>query len=189
MKYLLSLGLLASTIYQTADFIFSESVNAPTKATAAIYDYAISDIDNQPIKLADFKGKKILFVNVASKCGFTPQYAELQALHETYQEKLVIIGLPCNQFGGQEPGDGEEIKTFCQKNYGVEFLITEKIEVKGDNQHPIYKWLTSKALNGKMDSSVKWNFTKYLVSESGELIDTFGSSVKPMSEKITAYLQ
>lgn len=187
MKYLLSLGLIASTIYQTADYFFSDVDQ--TTATAAIYDYAISDIDNQPIKLADFKGKKILFVNVASKCGYTPQYAELQKLHETYPENMVIIGLPCNQFGGQEPGTGEEIKTFCQKNYGVEFLITEKIDVKGENQHPIYKWLTTKKLNGKMDSSVKWNFTKYLVSETGELIDSFGSSVKPMSEKITTHLQ
>ncbi|MFK8044634.1 MAG: glutathione peroxidase [Crocinitomicaceae bacterium] len=188
MKFLLSFGLLLSTVYQTVQYIVP-SEEASELASTSIYDFAIKDIDNNPVSLADFKGKKILFVNVASKCGYTSQYAELQKLHEKYKEKLVVIGLPCNQFGGQEPGTGEEIKTFCQKNYGVEFLITEKIDVKGDNQHAIYKWLTSKTMNGKMDSEVKWNFTKYLVSETGTLIEYFSSNVEPMSELITKQLK
>ncbi|MFD1552736.1 glutathione peroxidase [Putridiphycobacter roseus] len=156
------------------------------KQSNGIYDIALKSIDNENIHLMDFKGKKILFVNVASKCGFTPQYAELQSLSDLYKEELVVIGLPCNQFGNQEPGKAEEIQSFCQKNYGVTFLITEKIEVKGENQHALYQWLTNKSANGKMDSKVKWNFQKYLVSENGELIDMFGSAVSPLDEKITA---
>jgi len=187
MKFILSFSLLVSTVYQTVQFM-APSEESEALLSTSIYDFAIKDIDNKPISLSDFKGKKILFVNVASKCGYTPQYAELQELYEKYKDKLMVIGLPCNQFGGQEPGTGEEIKTFCQKNYGVEFLITEKINVKGEQQHPIYKWLTLKAMNGKMDSAVKWNFTKYLVSETGSLIDYFSSNVKPMSETITKRL-
>ena len=187
MKYLLSLSLFASTLYQGFNYFTADTMET-TPPTISIYSHSIKDIDGNEIDLNNFKGKKILFVNVASKCGFTPQYEALQKLHQTYQDQLIIIGLPCNQFGGQEPGTGEEIKAFCQKNYGVEFLITEKIDVKGKNQHPIYQWLTSKSINGKMDSSVKWNFTKYLVSEKGELIDHFSSSVKPLSEEITSQL-
>lgn len=153
-----------------------------------IYDYSISSIDGNEINLRDFEGSKILFVNVASECGFTPQYKDLQELHEKYGEKLVIIGLPCNQFGGQEPGTKEEIKTFCEKNYGVEFLITEKIDVKGKDQHPIYKWLTEEDMNGVKSSSVKWNFQKYLVDENGKFLDMFSSTVNPMSDKITSLL-
>lgn len=160
----------------------------PADAPISIYDYKINSLMGDPIDLSSFRGKKILFVNVASKCGFTPQYADLQKMHEQYQDKLVIIGLPCNQFGNQEPGSQEEIQSFCQKNYGVEFLITEKIDVKGENQHPIYKWLTSKSLNGKKNSTVKWNFQKYLLDEEGNFIDYFYSTTKPLSEKITKYL-
>lgn len=185
MKYVLGTGVLVAIAFITASFFTDNTKTMNDTTTKSIYDNAINDIDGNAIKLTDFKGKKILFVNVASKCGYTPQYAELQKLHETYKDKLVVIGLPCNQFGGQEPGNGEEIKSFCQKNYGVEFLITEKIDVKGDNQHPLYTWLTSKAVNGKMDSNVKWNFTKYLVNEKGDLVDQFESSVKPMSADIT----
>lgn len=184
MKYLSKIIILFALIGITFSFINKTEVT-PNKS---IYNYSIHDIDGNTINLADFKGKKILFVNVASECGFTPQYVELQKLHTIYKNKLVIIGLPCNQFGGQEPGTGKEIKAFCQKNYGVEFLITEKIDVKGDNQHSLYGWLTSKNLNGKMDSSVKWNFTKYLVNEKGDLINQFSSSVEPMSDKITSLL-
>ena len=151
----------------------------------SIYSYAINSIDGKKINLSDYKGKKILFVNVASECGFTKQYADLQALHEKFQGKLVIIGLPCNQFGGQEPGTANQIQSFCQLNFGVEFLITEKINVRGNDQHPIYTWLTNKELNGKKNSSVKWNFQKYLVDENGQFIDYYFSITKPMSTKIT----
>lgn len=188
MKYFNPIGIIAILALFFFSFINEKNELTSEASTKSLYDQKINDIDGKPINLNDFKGKKILFVNVASKCGFTPQYAELQKLHEAYNEKLVIIGLPCNQFGSQEPGTGEEIKSFCQKNYGVEFLITEKIDVKGKNQHMIYNWLTSKAINGKMDSNVKWNFTKYLVNEQGELMEQFSSSVKPMSDKITSQL-
>ena len=155
----------------------------------SIYDIKINSIDNTPINLSDYKGKKILFVNVASECGFTPQYEDLEKLYKTYKDDLMIIGIPCNQFGGQEPGSAEEIKSFCQVNYGVTFLITEKVDVKGDNQHPLYKWLTEKELNGSKSSSVKWNFQKYLVDEEGKFIDYWYSITKPMSSKITNYLK
>ena len=155
----------------------------------SIYDIKINSIDNTPINLSDYKGKKILFVNVASECGFTPQYEDLEKLYKTYKDDLMIIGIPCNQFGGQEPGSAEEIKSFCQVNYGVTFLITEKVDVKGDNQHPLYKWLTEKELNGNKSSSVKWNFQKYLVDEEGKFIDYWYSITKPMSGKITNYLK
>lgn len=159
------------------------------KASTSIFDIAIKSLQDKPIDLSEFKGKKILFVNVASKCGFTPQYKELQQLQEAYKGKLVIIGVPCNQFGKQEPGSSNEIQEFCEVNYGVSFLITEKIDVKGGQQHKLYNWLTTKALNGKKNSTVKWNFQKYLVDEEGEFLDVFYSITKPMSSKITSYLK
>lgn len=154
----------------------------------SLYDININGLNGKPIDLTSFKGKHILFVNVASKCGFTSQYKELQQLSDTFKDKLVVIGLPCNQFGGQEPGNPDEIQTFCERNYGVTFLISEKIDVKGSDQHPLYKWLTTKELNGTSDSSVKWNFQKYLVDDEGKLIDYFFSILKPMSSKITKHL-
>ena len=141
------------------------------------------------IDLSAFKGKYILFVNVASKCGFTPQYDGLQALDSSNADKLMVIGLPCNQFGFQEPGDSSQIATFCSSNYGVTFPISEKLDVKGDNQHPVYEWLTQKKYNGVGDYNVSWNFNKFLVSPNGELVAYFGSKVKPQSEEITSLLK
>jgi glutathione peroxidase len=158
------------------------------KSQTPFYDIHIKSLQGQTVDLSQFKGKKILFVNVASKCGFTPQYKELQELHNTYGDQLVVVGVPCNQFGKQEPGNANEIEEFCEMNYGVTFLITEKIDVKGANQHALYQWLTKKALNGKKDSSVKWNFQKYLIDEDGELLDYFYSITKPMNSRITTYL-
>ena len=155
----------------------------------SIYDIEINNLQNKPIQLSDFKGKYILFVNVASKCGFTSQYIELEELHKTYKDNLVVIGVPCNQFGKQEPGNSTEIEEFCQVNYGVSFLMTEKIDVKGINQHPLYTWLTSKSENGKKSAAVKWNFQKYLVSPEGKLIDYYFSITKPLSSKITKHLK
>ncbi|MBC8753363.1 glutathione peroxidase [Kordia sp. YSTF-M3] len=154
----------------------------------SIYDIAINDISGKPISLIEFKGKKLLFVNVASKCGFTKQYTALQSLSDTYKEELVVIGSPCNQFGKQEPGDASEIQEFCEINFGVTFLLTEKIDVKGSQQHPLYTWLTSKKLNGKKSSSVRWNFQKYLVDEKGDYINYYFSITKPMSSRITRHL-
>jgi glutathione peroxidase len=158
------------------------------KATKSIYSIKINSLQGQPLDLASFEGKKILFVNVASKCGFTPQYRELQELYDTYKDNLVVIGVPCNQFGRQEPGNSDEIAEFCQINYGVSFPITEKIDVSGSNQHPLYEWLTKKHINGKQNSSVKWNFQKYLIDEKGEFLDYFYSITKPFNSRITKYL-
>ena len=154
----------------------------------SIYAIEIKAINGTSISLSEFKGKHILFVNVASECGFTKQYKELQALHDKYEESLVIIGMPCNQFGNQEPGEASQIQEFCELNFGVTFLLTEKINVKGNKQHPLYKWLTSKELNGKKNSSVKWNFQKYLVDKQGNLIDYYSSLTKPTSSKIIKHL-
>jgi len=154
----------------------------------SIYDSKINTIDGVSIDFNDFKGKYILFVNVASKCGFTKQYAQLEELYQAYKNDLVVIGLPCNQFGGQEPGDAQEIKSFCTENFGVSFIITEKINTKGPELHPIYAWLTDKKLNGKINSTVKWNFQKYLLNKDGKLIDYFNSTTSPMSSKITKQL-
>ncbi len=155
----------------------------------SIYDISINGLSGAPIDLFDFKGKYIIFVNVASKCGFTPQYKDLQKLHEVYGDVLQVIGVPCNQFGNQEPGNANEIENFCQVNYGVDFLITEKIDVKGKHQHPLYTWLTQKVNNGVKDSSVKWNFQKYLVDPKGNLIDYYFSTTIPMSSKIVKHLK
>ena len=164
-------------------------VKAQYKTTMSIYDININALDGSPIDLKTFQGKYILFVNVASECGFTNQYEGLQKLFDTYKDDLMVIGVPCNQFGQQEPGNSEQIKSFCQKNYGVTFLMTEKINVKGKDKHPLYKWLTNKDLNGKNNTSVKWNFQKYVIGRNGEYIDYFYSMTKPMSSKITKLIQ
>ncbi len=140
------------------------------------------------IDFKKYKGKKILIVNTASKCGYTPQYEELQALYEKYKDKLVVIGVPANNFGGQEPGTNAEIKEFCSGTYKVPFPMTTKVSVKGDDMCDLYKWLTSKEKNGVLDAEVKWNFNKFLLNENGELIAYFPSKVKPMSEEITSKL-
>ena len=154
-----------------------------------IYDITINDIEGKQINLNDFKGKYVLFVNVASNCGFTRQYKDLQTLYDKYKDELVVVGVPCNQFGGQEPGDEEEISIFCSEKYNVTFPMTEKIAVRGSDQHPLYKWLTSKDLNGRKNSSVKWNFQKYLVDKDGNLIDYWYSLTNPTSSKITNYIR
>ena len=157
--------------------------------TASIYSISINSLTGEPIDLSEFKGKKILIVNTASECGFTGQYEGLQELYDTYKDKLVVIGVPCNQFGGQEPGTASDIQTFCKQNYGVTFIMTEKVDVKGDNQHPLYAWLTQKEMNGVSSSTVKWNFQKYLIDENGHLVDYYYSITKPLSSKITDQLK
>lgn len=153
-----------------------------------LYDIQINSLQGKPINFGDFKGKYMLFVNVASKCGFTPQYKDLEKLYQEYKDHLIVIGVPCNQFGHQEPGSSDEIQEFCQVNYGVSFLITEKVNVKGSNQHPLYAWLTKKENNGKKSSTVRWNFQKYLVDSEGKLIDFYYSITKPTSSKITKHI-
>ena len=152
-----------------------------------IYDIPLQSIDNESVDLKQYKGKYILFVNVASYCGYTNQYSDLQKLHDTYNN-LEVIGLPCNQFLFQEPFSQDSIKKFCESNYSITFLMTEKINVKRKNQHELYKWLTNKDLNKVKDSKVKWNFQKYLISPEGKLIDVFYSKTLPLSKDITQYL-
>ncbi len=160
-----------------------------TKDSAtSIHSFSVKALDGSTINFADFKGKKILIVNTASKCGYTGQYKDLQALYEKYKDKLVIVGFPANNFMSQEPGSNTEIKEFCTKNYGVSFPMAEKISVKGDDMAPIYLWLTSKAKNGVLDASVKWNFNKFLLNEKGEMIAKFDSGTKPMDEEIVGKL-
>jgi glutathione peroxidase len=161
--------------------IFTKGVS---QDASSIYDLTFSSIEGDEISLGSFKGKHILFVNVASECGFTSQYKGLEELSKEYIDNLVVIGMPCNQFGGQEPGTSKEIQNFCKTRYGVTFPMSAKVEVSGANQHPIYKWLTDKNKNGNSSSSVKWNFQKYLVGPNGKLINYFYSTTSPMSEKI-----
>ena len=157
------------------------------KSNNSIYEISIKSIDGELIELKDYQGKYILFVNVASYCGYTKQYSELQKLEDDYNN-IKVIGLPCNQFLFQEPFSEKKIQKFCSVNYNISFLMTKKIKVKGKGQHEIYKWLTSKDLNGLKNSIVKWNFQKYLVNKNGQLIDCFYSKTLPLSENITKHL-
>ena len=168
----------------------SDFVNKTTKKTPmSIYDISINNIDGDKINLGDYEGKYILFVNVASNCGFTRQYKDLQKLYDNNNDKLIVVGVPCNQFGAQEPGSEKQISIFCSEKYNVTFPMTEKLQVRGPDQHSLYKWLTSKELNGRKESSVKWNFQKYLVDKEGNLIDYWYSLTSPMSSKITNYIK
>ncbi len=166
----------------------SMETNNPKDSVTSIHSFSVKALDGSTIRFADFKGKKILIVNTASECGYTPQYKDLEALYEKYKEKLVIVGFPANNFGEQEPGTNAEIKTFCTKNYGVTFPMAEKISVKGDNMAPIYQWLTQKAKNGVLNATIKWNFNKFLLDEKGQMIAKFDSGTKPMGEEIIGKL-
>ena len=167
--------------------LFFSALNV--SAQQSFYDLTINSIDGELINFNTFKGKKILIVNVASNCGFTSQYKALEDLSQQYKDSLVILGVPCNQFGGQEPKNEVEIIEFCKSNYGVTFLMSEKIHVKGKNQHPLYSWLTNKKKNGSSSSSVKWNFQKYLIDNNGKLINYFYSTTSPTSPKITSIIE
>ena len=160
-----------------------------TGAASSVYDFKVPSLDGKTIDLAKYKGKKLLIVNTASKCGYTPQYADLEKLYEQYKDKLVIVGFPANNFGQQEPGTSHEISEFCTKNYGVTFPMAEKVEVVGDNIHPLFKYLTDEAKKmGVADPVIKWNFTKFLLDENGKLVAVFPSKVKPMDEQVLKYL-
>jgi glutathione peroxidase len=157
--------------------------------TNGFYDFKVKTLDGGTFDFATLKGKRVLIVNTASKCGFTPQYKDLEELYKRYGgEKFVIIAFPANNFANQEPGTAAEIKEFCTKNYGVTFPMMEKISVKGNDMNPVYQWLTSKSENGLMDSEVKWNFQKYLIDENGNLKDVVYSKDSPLSDKIVAWV-
>ncbi len=149
--------------------------------STSFYSLKATSLDGEVISFEKFKGKKVILLNVASKCGYTPQYADWQAYYEKNKDKVVVLGFPCNQFMSQEPGNASEIGAFCQKNYGVTFQMFDKVDVKGDNQSDVYKWLTDPAKNGWNTEVPSWNFCKYLINEKGELTNFFASKIKPDS--------
>ncbi|HEY4650746.1 MAG TPA: glutathione peroxidase [Pontibacter sp.] len=167
----------ATTINTTTD----KTMATETQTKEDFYNFKLTSLDGQEVDFSKYKSKKVLLVNTASECGYTPQYADLEQLHDTHGDKVVILGFPANNFGGQEPGSNEEIASFCQKNYGVSFQMMEKISVKGEDQHPLYTWLAQHAPNHEEPT---WNFCKYLVNEQGEVVAFFPSKVKPMGEEI-----
>lgn len=159
------------------------------KGPASIHDFVVEDIYGDPFDMASLEGKKVMIVNTASRCGLTPQYEELENLYRMYGETgFVIIGFPANNFMNQEPGTNEEIIAFCEDNYGVSFPMMSKISVKGDDIAPIYEWLTNKEMNGKMDSTISWNFQKFLIDEQGQLLDVLAPRVSPMSDQVIDWL-
>src|SRR5258705_1776360 len=169
--------------------------------SGSIYDFKIPGLDGTDIDFSKFKGKEIMIVNTASKCGNTPQYKDLETLYEKYKDKLVIVGAPANNFGEQEPGTNSEIKEFCTKNYGVSFPMAEKVSVKGDDIHPLFKWLVERSRElgrgvseedaGRkqlLEDPITWNFTKFLIDENGKLVNVFHNTVSPMSPEVLKYL-
>ncbi|WHF52108.1 glutathione peroxidase [Chryseobacterium gotjawalense] len=186
--FLLSSGVFLQSCKNQKNDV-SQIKTTKTTMENTIYDYKVESLDGKEINFADFKGKKILIVNTASECGFTPQYADLEKLSKDYPDKLVIIGFPANNFGGQEPGSNQEIGAFCEKNFGVTFPMAAKVSVKGEDIAPVFKYLTEKDLNGVKNTTILWNFTKFLIDENGHLIDSFISTTKPTSDSITKYLK
>ena len=158
--------------------------SASTVKVKSIHDFKVQSIDGQTIDLSKFKGKKLLIVNTASKCGYTPQYKALEALQQKYKGKLVVIGFPSDNFGGQEFQENSQIKEFCQKNYGVTFPLTTRVDVKGENAAPIFKYLCNKSENGVLDAEIGWNFNKFLVDENGKLVAHFDSKTLPDSPEV-----
>lgn len=178
MKILGMIILLATTLSTT---------NAQN---VSFHSFVVTDIDGNEFPLSKLKGKKVMVVNTASKCGLTPQYEDLQALYDKYKDKnFVIIGFPANNFMGQEPGTNQEIKEFCTTRFSVSFPMMAKISVKGNDTHPLYQWLTQKSMNGVMDSEIKWNFQKYLIDENGKLVDMIPPKEKPNSEKVIKWIE
>lgn len=165
-------------------------IGTSVHAQSTFYALKAKTIDGKDFSFADLKGKKVLIVNTASKCGHTPQYEDLEKLYMKYKDKnFTIIGFPANNFMHQEPGSNAEIKEFCTKNYGVTFQMMEKISVKGNDMNPVYHWLTEKSKNNKMDSSVKWNFQKYMIDEQGNLVDMVEPGENPMTDKIVNWIE
>lgn len=162
-----------------------QAASTPMQATMNFHQLQADDINGRAFEMASLKGRKVLVVNTASECGFTPQYKQLEALYERYKDKgLVVIGFPSNDFGGQEPGGEEQIAAFCTRNYGVTFPMMAKVHTMGERQSPVYAWLTQKRLNGVQDSEVKWNFQKYLIDEDGRLVAMYPSKQDPLSPEI-----
>ncbi|SBW04614.1 glutathione peroxidase [uncultured Dysgonomonas sp.] len=174
----------------TLALFFSLIMISMVQEDKTLYDFKVKDINGKEFDFSSLKGKKVLVVNVASKCGLTPQYTKLQELYEKYKDSnFVVIGFPANNFNGQEPGTDEEIKTFCTLNYNVSFPMMSKIDVVGENKAPIYKWLTEKAENGKLDTEVQWNFQKFMIDENGHLVDFVPPREDPFCDKIVKWIE
>ena len=187
-KLIFMLATLISGIFADKSEVKVRPAHAPI-AKGSFYDFKMKSLDGkQTVDFSQFKGKKVVVLNTASACGYTPQYADWEKFYKANQDKVVVLGFPANDFGAQESGSNAEIATFCQKNYGVSFPMFEKIHVVGSEQHPLYKWLTTKELNGWNDKAPTWNFCKYLLNEKGELVSFFGSKIKPDSEDFLAVL-
>jgi glutathione peroxidase len=170
--------------------LFISVMISEVSAQHKFYDFKVETITGDSISLSQFKGKKILVVNTASKCGFTPQYEDLETLYETYKDQdFVILGFPANNFLHQEPGSNEDIATFCKMNYGVTFPMMAKISVKGKDIHPLYEWLTTKKENGVLDTKISWNFQKFLIDKNGILVKTLSPKTKPMDEEIVDWIK
>lgn len=157
-------------------------------AATSIYNFKISALDGGTIDFSKFKGKKILIVNTASMCGYTPQYEGLEKLYESHKDNLVIVGFPSDNFGGQEYKDNDSISAFCKKNYGVTFPLTTRVDVKGDNATPVFKYLCSKKENGVLDAEISWNFNKFIIDENGKLLQHFDSKITPDSPELLKYI-
>ncbi|QNP54101.1 glutathione peroxidase [Hymenobacter qilianensis] len=184
---LASCGISSSSQPTTDSNSNTMTTTAPeTAAAGTVYDYTVKTIDGKDLKLSQFAGKKLLIVNVASECGYTPQYKELEELHKNHGDKVTVLGFPANNFGGQEPGTNEEIATFCEKNFGVTFPLFEKVSVKGDDTAPLFQFLADKTKNGAISDAPTWNFCKYLVDEQGHVIGFYPSKVKPMSDELVS---
>lgn len=189
----IALSALAAIGMSACSKVSTENNNSNNKIlamneTSTFHNFKVMDLMGNEFDFSALKGKRVLIVNTASKCGFTPQYKELQELYDTYQNSgFEIIGFPANNFAGQEPGSNEEIADFCERNFGVTFPMMEKISVKGKDMHPVYQWLTEKELNGISDASVKWNFHKFLIDENGTWVASYGSTTSPMSDEIVKF--
>lgn len=184
---IISLAIGTFTLYNKGTNNTNTTNTKEMKATS-FYDIKIKGIDGKNIDLSSYKGKKVMIVNVASECGYTPQYEQLEQLYKDNVKRLVIIGCPSNDFGGQEPGTNDQIVAFCKKNYGVTFPLTDKVGIT-KNTHELYQWLTQKTKNGVSDNEVKWNFTKFLIDEKGQLVKSLPSGVTPMDDQITKWVK
>ena len=187
MKSFLLYSALAATSLACSHSTSQPAMNTQTTsaaATGSVYDFTVKGIDGKDVQLSQYKGKKVLIVNTASECGYTPQYKELEELYQKHGDKVTVLGFPANNFGGQEPGSNEQIASFCEKNYGVTFPLFSKISVKGDDTAPLYQFLRDKARNGAVGEAPGWNFGKYLVDEQGHVVAFYGSGVKPMSAEL-----
>ena len=186
---LMACGVLSMTAADSMGTV-NETVSNGVRDEKSVYDFKVKTIDGKETTLAEFKGKTILVVNVASRCGYTRQYADMQKAYEKYKDRgLVILGFPCNQFGGQEPGTEAEILEFCQTNYGVKFPMFAKIDVKGDAADPLFKYLTSLETQPKAAGDISWNFEKFLINPEGQVVGRYKSGVSPTSSEMVEVLE